>query len=100
MADFIGYTIGLECMTDRVGLDRTEVEQILAEYFYDPEEYWNEEKHRYELSWETEYDEDGECLNDIVEELRPRLPPGWEAEWTGDANGDAEDFHVQYVGED
>ena len=100
MAEFIGYTIDLECMTDRVGPDRTEVEQILAEYFHDPEENWNEEKHRYELSWETEYDEYGECLNDIVEELRPRLPPGWEAEWTGDASGDAEDFHVQYVGDD
>src|SRR5690606_40574492 len=69
------YTIDLECMTDRVGPDRTEVEQILAEYFHDPEENWNEEKHRYELSWETEYDEYGECLNDIVEELRPQLPP-------------------------
>lgn len=94
MAEFIG----LECMTDRVGPDRTEVHQILAEYFHDPEEGWNEEKCRYELSWETEY-KDGECLNDIVEELRPRLPPGWEAEWTGDANGGAEDFHVQYAGE-
>ena len=96
MAEFIG----LECMTDRVGPDRTEVQQILAEYFHDPEECWDDEELRFRLAWETEYDEEGECLNDIVEELNPRLPPGWIAEWTGDANGDAEDFVVEYVGED
>lgn len=78
---------------------RAEVQQILAELFHEPENDWNEEKLRYELTWETEYDEDGCCINDIVEELREVLPPGWEAEWTGDASGDAEDFHVQYVGD-
>lgn len=79
---------------------RAEVLQILGEYFHDPAEYWDDEELRFRLAWETEYDEYGECINDIVEDLRPRLPPGWVAEWTGEGNGDAEDFCVQYVGED
>lgn len=75
-----------------------EVQKILAESFPNPENYWNEEKLRYELSFETEYDEDGERVNDIVEALNDRLPPSWVAKWTGDTIGDAEDFYVKFVG--
>jgi len=76
---------------------RAEVQKILAEFFRDPEEYWNDEKLRYELLWETEYDDDGDRTNDIVEDLNERLPTDWFAEWTGDTIGDAEGFHV-YLG--
>lgn len=78
---------------------RAKVQQILAEFFHDDtEKYWNEEKLRYELSWETEYDDDGNCTNDIVEEISERLPTDWVAEWTGYTIGDAENFIVQYLG--
>lgn len=75
-----------------------EVQKILAEFFRDPENYWNEERLRFELSFESEFDEDGNRTNDIVEALNERLPPSWVAKWTGDIRGDAEDFFVKFVG--
>lgn len=46
------------------------------------------------VSWETEYDECGELVDDVVTEINELLPFGWRADWTGDANGAEEDFEI------
>lgn len=73
------------------------VEAILAEIWHAPDEHWDDEAGEYRLSIATEYDEDGELVEDVVDRLNDELPRGWIAEWVGDGNGDEEDLTVRPV---
>jgi len=75
--------------------ERVSVEQVLAEHWHDPARYWDDEDSRYQLSWETEYDECGELREDIVAIINEDLPPGWSADWTGEGCGSAEGIVVE-----
>lgn len=76
----------------------SDVVRVLEGIWHAPEDHYDPESFSFQLSIETEYDETGEIVEDVVDDLNTGwLPGGWEASWLGDGGGDDEDLVVEYT---